>query len=95
MYVNVIVGRVTGPSDDRTADTNPTTKVVRRFDEGEWTREGEYLVMTHLLPNLAADDYLRVRGTNTQQMEPEPDPLGENPWDDLWFYSNPIFIDVP
>jgi hypothetical protein len=38
--------------------------------------------------------YLRVRGTNTSEMEPELDPRGENPWQDLWFYSNPIFVEV-
>jgi hypothetical protein len=21
------------------------------------------------------------------------DTAGENPWDDLWFYANPVFID--
>jgi hypothetical protein len=26
--------------------------------------------------------------------EPVMDVPGENPWTDLWFYSNPIFIDV-
>ena len=27
-------------------------------------------------------------------LEPAMDPPGENPWTDLWFYSNPIFIEV-
>ena len=27
-------------------------------------------------------------------LEPAPDEPGENPWHDLWFYSNPIFIEV-
>jgi hypothetical protein len=35
-----------------------------------------------------------VRGTATDLLEPRPDEQGENPWDDLWFYSNPIFIEV-
>jgi hypothetical protein len=38
--------------------------------------------------------YVRVRGTNTAQLEPEVDPLGEDPWSDLWFYANPIFVEV-
>ncbi|VXB26417.1 hypothetical protein NOCARDAX2BIS_190029 [Nocardioides sp. AX2bis] len=33
------------------------------------------------------------RGTSTDEMEPEADGL-ENPWDDLWFYSNPVFVNV-
>jgi hypothetical protein len=37
---------------------------------------------------------LRLRGTNTAQGEPEADAKDENPWTDLWFYSNPIFVSV-
>jgi len=37
---------------------------------------------------------LRVRGTGGSEPEPEPDPRGEDPWTDLWFYSNPIFVHV-
>ena len=36
--------------------------------------------------------YVRVRGTNTNELEPTEDPGGENPWDDLWFYTNPVFV---
>ena len=38
--------------------------------------------------------YVRVRGTNTTDLEPRMDTLGEIPWNDLWFYSNPIFINA-
>jgi hypothetical protein len=37
--------------------------------------------------------YMRVRGTNTSELEPTPDPKGENPWADLWFYSNAVSIE--
>jgi hypothetical protein len=37
---------------------------------------------------------MRIRGTNSTELEPEEDEKGESPWDELWFYSNPIFIDV-
>ena len=49
--------------------------------------------MSHTLEGIDSDCYLRVRGTNTGELEPEPDPRGEDPWKDLWFYSNPIFIE--
>ena len=39
------------------------------------------------------DFYVRIRGTNTQDAEPPMDIAGENPWSDLWFYSNPIFVE--
>ena len=48
--------------------------------------------MRHSL-RLDGPSYLRVRGTNVAtELEPEPDELGEDPWADLWFYSNPVFI---
>lgn len=50
--------------------------------------------MRTTLPDLRRSSYVRVRGTNTAEMEPEDDPARENPWTDLWFYSNPIFLEV-
>jgi hypothetical protein len=92
--VDLIVGGITGLVADRTADTNPTTRVVQRFTAGDWKRDGAYIVMEYTLTNVHHASYLRVRGTNGFEMEPEPDPAGEDPWSDLWFYSNPIFLEV-
>jgi len=92
--VDLITGKVHGPASDRSLDTNPTTRVVKRFTAAEWTREGEYLTMTHTLADVHHSSYLRVRGTSTGQLEPAPDPPGEDPWTDLWFYSNPIFLEI-
>jgi hypothetical protein len=36
--------------------------------------------------------YVRARGTSTDELEPQPDPHGADPWVDVSFYSNPIFI---
>ncbi len=92
--VDLIVGEVTGPVTDRTTDTNPTTLVEARFTDDDWETEGHYKVITYLLEDIDADSYIRIRGTNGEEMEPEVDPAGEDPWADLWFYSNPIFIEV-
>ena len=46
------------------------------------------------LPAAERDLYVRIRGTSTDDLEPPMDGPGENPWHDLWFYSNPIFIEV-
>ena len=92
--VDLIVGEVRGRLDDPTVDTNPTTRVVRRFTDADWVREGEWLTMSVTLESSEADRYLRVRGTNTDEPEPELDSPGEDPWADLWFYSNPIFLSV-
>jgi hypothetical protein len=92
--VDVIVGEVRGISADPNLDTNPTTRVVERFDSGDWERDGDYLTMSVLLEDVSGDAYVRVRGTNGMELEPEPDPGGEDPWSDLWFYSNPVFVSV-
>lgn len=90
--VDVITGRITGPVSDRSSDTNPTTKVVGRYGPGDWRREGDTIVVRHRLTDVDGPMYVRVRGTSTDQLEPQEDVRGENPWEDLWFYSNPVFI---
>ncbi|PKQ46933.1 CehA/McbA family metallohydrolase domain-containing protein [Confluentibacter flavum] len=93
--VDLIVGEVTGKSSDLTLDHNFTTRVEKRYYAEEMKREGDYLVMTYLIKNAHHSMYLRLRGTNnTYELEPVKDHTGENPWDDLWFYSNPIFLEV-
>ena len=92
--VDLIVGALTGPLPDPAQDRNPTTRVVRRFTKDDWSHQGKYQTMSHTLEGIEDGCYVRIRGTNTGELEPEPDPRGENPWKDLWFYSNPIFIEV-
>ncbi|KUO16217.1 CehA/McbA family metallohydrolase domain-containing protein [Streptomyces dysideae] len=91
--VDLIVGQVTGPSADLDSDTNPTTKVVARFGPRDWRRQGHEYVIRYTLRNVETDLYARVRGTSTDEAEPLADGL-ESPWDDLWFYSNPVFVQV-
>ncbi|MEU7749712.1 phosphoesterase [Nonomuraea sp. NPDC049158] len=91
--VDLITGQVSGVSANLDADTNPTTKVVARFGPGDWRRQGRDYVIRHTLRDVQTDSYLRVRGTSTDEMEPAADGK-ESPWQDLWFYSNPVFIRV-
>lgn len=90
--VDLIMGEVNGKVEDRSTAANPTTKVVKRFTESDWKQDGEYITISYTLKDVDKDSYIRLRGTNTDQLEPAADPKGENPWSDLWFYSNPIFI---
>jgi len=92
--VDLIIGEITGPVVDPTQDFNPTTRVVKRFRREDCLLQGDYLEMNYVIKENNKSQYLRVRGTNTMEMEPKPDPKGENPWEDLWFYSNPIFLRV-
>ncbi|MCU0891418.1 MAG: phosphoesterase [Sandarakinorhabdus sp.] len=91
--IDLITGPITGPTANRNTDRAPGTAVARRFTASDWRRDGEMLTMTHRVV-VDSPIYLRVRGTSTNELEPDPDPKGENPWDDLWFYANPIFIRV-
>ncbi len=75
-------------------DTNDSTRILKRFTRGDWRRRGESLTMS-ITTRVTRSMYIRVRGTSTNQMEPMPDVLGEDPWQDLWFYSNPAFIELP
>lgn len=91
--VDLIIGKVGGEAADPHSDHNPSTHVLARFAPEDWRRVGEYWMIETSLENISEDVYLRVRGTNTEELEPQPDPPGENPWGDLWFYSNPVFIE--
>jgi len=92
--VDLIVGEVRGPASDPTNDRNPTTHVFARFTRDALARDGDRYAVETALPAVDRDLYVRVRGTSTDDLEPPPDGTGENPWRDLWFYSNPIFIEV-
>jgi hypothetical protein len=91
-HVDLIMGEVTGQVEDRSTATNPTTKVVKTFTEKDWKQKGEYIEISYKIKDVNKDSYVRLRGTNTKQTEPTTDPRGEDPWTDLWFYSNPVFI---
>jgi hypothetical protein len=91
--VDLIIGDVSGIQDDLDLHENQSTRVLRRFTAADWSRDGEVLTMSQQLP-VNGNLYIRVRGTNTNQPEPSPDIGGENPWADLWFYSNPVFVSV-
>lgn len=89
--IDLIVGDVRGKVSDPDSNTNDSTRVVKRFTSRDWKKQGEYLTMRYVLPT-TGQHYIRIRGTNTDELEPQKDPPAENPWSDLWFYSNPVFI---
>ncbi len=93
--VDLILGAVRGDVEDPSEDRNETTRVIARFTDETWTKDGDTYSVSIPLPAFNGRVYIRVRGTNTDDEEPQMDKLGEDPWADLWFYSNPIFIDFP
>lgn len=92
--VDVIRGKITGRNSDPDANRNPSTIVTARFTADNWKRNGSKITITHEISDLSANEYVRVRGTNTGDLEPPIDYEGENAWGDLWFYTNPIFLET-
>ncbi len=91
-HIDLIAGDILGPVKDREAITNPTTRVVAQVPVKEAQKEGDWLVVRHRFENERKSFYVRLRGTNRDIQLPEMDGPKVNPWDDLWFYSNPIMI---
>ncbi|WP_261166978.1 PHP domain-containing protein [Microbacterium sp. Marseille-Q6965] len=103
-HVDVIRGAVTGAAPDPTSWRAPDTRVVESVDVSG--REGTFTLIVPLVAD--ASCYVRLRGSDGKQrgvglLGAEIDPAGPisrprgdggSPWDDLWFYANPIFVDV-
>ncbi|MEZ0492798.1 PHP domain-containing protein [Kineococcus sp. TBRC 1896] len=96
---DVIVGTVTG----RVADTDrdlfeaPGTRVVESFEVP--ARATGRQVFRTVLRNVADPLYVRFRGSDGRHADadghPRVDRIGDSdPWDDLWCYTNPVFVDV-
>jgi hypothetical protein len=109
LIVGDVTGMIDPSSPEFAANTtNLSTHVEQRVTS--WTTDAEgFSVATATIPDIHSDMYLRLRGTNMGvgvkgQTDAEGNPLmdtkakGTNTaakaWADLWFYSNPIFIDV-
>ncbi len=88
--IDIIMGAVS-PEIEKYKDKNPTTRVIKRIYQQDWQWHDDSIEVLLDVPNDYAHGYVRVRGTNTLELEPDADRSGENPWENLWFYSNPIF----
>ncbi|MFJ9000230.1 PHP domain-containing protein [Streptomyces sp. NPDC102359] len=100
--VDVIRGDVTGPVADRDTFTAPTAAVVRSY---EIAKSAGSVRLTFDLGRVDRPVYLRLRGTDGNRsavgiMGAKTDPAGPaldvvgdaDPWRDLWFYSNPVWV---
>ena len=94
--VDLISGPVTGRVKDKDTFTAPETRVVETFE----VRKGRKRVtFEHTFRNVQDSFYLRLRGSDGKQLDaagnPPVDVKGDaDPWEDLWFYANPVFVDV-
>ncbi|MGA5899236.1 PHP domain-containing protein [Streptomyces venetus] len=100
--MDVIQGDVTGPVSDKDAFTTPDTKVVKSFEVNKSTGT---VRLTYSLGHVDKPVYVRLRGTDGNRTAVGPmgaavDPAGPaldvvgdaDPWLDLWFYSNPMWV---
>ncbi|MCT9935235.1 PHP domain-containing protein [Planotetraspora sp. A-T 1434] len=100
--VDVIQGDVTGPASDKDVFTTPATKVVQSFEVG---KNNGTVTFTYNVGAVDRPVYVRLRGTDGNRGAPgllgagvdphgpQIDVFGDaDPWKDLWFYSNPIWI---
>jgi hypothetical protein len=100
--VDVILGHVTGAVSDRDTFTAPDTKVVKSF---EVNRSTGTVRLTYSLGRVDRPVYVRLRGTDGNRSAvglrgaavdpagPAMDVVGDaDPWKDLWFYSNPMWV---
>ncbi len=96
-HVDLIGGPVTGPASDRDSKTAPATRVIETFEVGR--APGKTVKLRYRFRNVTEPFYLRLRGSDGRQLDSSGNPLVDvfgdaDPWVDLWFYSNPIFVDV-
>jgi hypothetical protein len=102
--VDAIVGAVKGAVSDKDTFTAPDTKVVKQWDTSG--KRGTFeLVLPLGKADTENPYYVRVRGTDGNRSQPgylgaAIDPAGPkldvvgdaDPWADLWFYTNPIWV---
>jgi hypothetical protein len=100
--VDVIAGDVTGAPSNKDAFTTPNTRVVKSFEVNRSTGRVSF---RYDLGEVTKPFYVRLRGTDGHRSAPglvgaAVDPAGPaidevgnaDPWTDLWFYSNPIWV---
>jgi hypothetical protein len=100
--IDVIRGAVTGPAADKDVFAASGTKVVKTFDV---TGKSGKIELTYDLGPADQPYYIRLRGSDGKRTQaglngaavdpagPAVDALGNaDPWADLWFYTNPIWV---
>ncbi|WP_055715496.1 PHP domain-containing protein [Streptomyces torulosus] len=100
--VDVIQGDVTGAPADKDTFTAPTAKVVKSYEVNRSTGTVRF---TYHLGRVDRPLYVRLRGSDGNRsavgaMGTAVDPAGPaidvvgdaDPWRDLWFYSNPVWV---
>ena len=98
-----------GTANPAYSQIDSDAKVIARFTGSDWELTEEGWNVIHYQVKIDKDKYFLIRGTNqslgdgqldrtNNNLDPLADPLGANTaaaaWADLWFYSNPIFVNA-
>lgn len=103
-----VTGKAAPGTDAYSRDTNDTARVVARFTTKSWKKVNGWYKVEFRLDHVNKDQYFRLRGTNlglsvANQTDAAGNPLSDalmgandaaKAYQDLWFYSNPIFVSV-
>lgn len=95
--VDLIAGPVTGPVADRDTLAAPGTKLVKTFEVS--AKQRGKVRFTHVFRSVDGPFYLRLRGSDGNRLTSDGGPVMDvigsaDPWSDLWFHANPVFVDV-
>jgi hypothetical protein len=103
-----VAGMVPPESGEYNMPFNRSTKILKRYSIGDWEKGSDGFSYFTYSFKAEHSQYFRLRGTNISvntknEIDENGNPLcdvlvGDNnekdAWKDLWFYSNPIFIEV-
>ncbi len=103
-----IRGIIQPDSDEYKNPVNSTTEILKTFSSDDWKKGDDGINYISYSLSISNSQYFRLRGTNIPiNTQNETDEYGnplcdiligdnneESAWKDLWFYSNPIFVEV-
>ena len=103
--IDVIIGQIRPPSADRDNFLAPDTRVVKTFDVRGDVPAGGVVNFRYDVRRVQGPFYVRLRGSDGNRLAtgllggrvdpsgPQVDAVGNaDPWRDLWFYTNPVFV---
>ncbi|WP_298290607.1 hypothetical protein [Novosphingobium sp.] len=91
--IDITVGITISAEANGTVANHKTaeTRMIMRVKGGDWRRHRNWLEIDNGISVPVGLQDVRLGGSNTAEDEPKQDTPGEDPWQDLWFYSNLIY----
>ncbi len=98
--LDIVGGLQSGAQSNRDTFLTSDVRVAKQFDVSATPGT---VTVAYTLTDVQDPFFLRLRGhdgrftgkpTPVDPTPPRQDPAGIDPWTDLWFYTNPIFVDL-